>query len=110
MCDCYTIKCENCETRMSIHVADWCVEREAVHALCPACVKTRWNRDHEDGIACCRIFVDTVADRGQVVTADNWRNEDGAWESSGPFKSIGRKGQVVLLWSTDDGAYGIHLN
>lgn len=38
MCDCYEIKCEGCECKISIHVGDFSVARSHVKAWCPKCL------------------------------------------------------------------------
>jgi len=38
MCDCYSVKCENCDNKIAIHIADFCTQRENIKVYCPDCV------------------------------------------------------------------------
>ena len=104
MCDCYELKCEFCDTMISVHVADFCVGRHTVHGCCPACLKKLACgvlNEHDQGSVCGGAFPCAVEASSQItVAASNKRSR----------KAVGRKGQLVLLWSSDMTAYGIHLN
>ena len=94
MCDCYGHKCEFCENVLSIHIADYCVKRKEIIAICPDCQKQISN----DGLGvknCTLLFVDIIDDRNQI---------------DGKLKDGKYKGKSVLFFSKDSRAYGVRLN
>jgi hypothetical protein len=97
MCDCYFHKCEECDNQISTHIADFCVPREDVHVLCPKCIKReQYEEQRYVGIFAAKIWICVCEYNNQI------QNKDG--------KAVGRKGQVVVFWSTNAIAYGVNLN
>ena len=93
MCDCYYQKCEFCDNEISIHIADFCVERKDIEVICPDCVKYK-----ERGIYTGfykLMFAGIIKDRNQV---------------NGKLKNGRYKGKLVIMFSKDVDAYGVHLN
>lgn len=90
MCDCYEHPCEMCGCEISIHIADFCTDRENVHPYCTRCTRKLVRAGIPEGK---KVFEDTVIMSGKY----------------GPVPGA-RKGQKVIILCDDPKAYGIHLN
>lgn len=92
MCDCYTTKCETCGCSISIHIADFCTDRENVHPYCPECTLQIINKGIPSDL---KVFRDTIED-----DRDDY-----------PLQvENGEKGEDDIILCDDLNAYGIHLN
>ena len=91
MCNCYTTKCEDCETEISVHVADFCVPRSAVKVWCPACVRSRGRQPFPEG----KVFASAIEAQGQLYRKG---------------RPCGRRGDVVIFVSSNPKAYGVALD
>ena len=87
MCDCYTHKCEGCGNDISIHIGDFCTERENVHPYCPKCTRKLSIKKIR---AAKKVFYDTVSDNYQISRA--------------------HRGSKVIIFCDDEAAYDISLN
>lgn len=88
MCDCYGHECAGgCGRLISMHISDYCTERENVHPYCPTCTR---KLSKKKIAAAVRVFWDNVEDNGQVDRA--------------------HKGSKVVILCDDPEAYGVHLN
>ena len=89
MCDCYSDFCDGCGCDMSIHIADFCTERENIHPFCNRC--TRIIKKQKDRIKkSAKVFKDTITLSDQVPG--------------------GKMGEEVIILCDDPTAYGVHLN
>ena len=90
MCDCYTGKCKTCGCQISLHIADFCTERENVHPYCHRCTK----KLKKSGIPeAAQVFYDTISKSGEYGEVEG-----------------GKKGAEIIILCDDPKAYGIHLN
>jgi hypothetical protein len=87
MCDCYLHKCEGCGKDISIHISDFCTERENVHPYCPVCTRTLSKKKIR---AAVKVFEDKITDHYQVKRS--------------------RIGSRVVILCDDEAAYDVSLN
>lgn len=87
MCDCYTGKCVTCGCDVSMHIADFCTDRDNVHVYCHRCAR--------------KVKKSGVPESKQII-----------WEAITSKRQVegGKKGEEVLILCDDPKAYGIHLN
>lgn len=91
MCDCYCHKCEGCDHEISIHVADFCTERENIKVYCPNCLMKLPAIDSSR----TKVFIDKIDDNEQIINRK---------------KHERIKGKPVVILVKDMKAQGIHLN
>jgi len=102
MCDCYAGKCEMCGHLISLHVADFCTERENVHPYCISCTR-KMAKKHKKGKK--GEWPETI--NGQKVFVDNTAKK--RQENREPILT-GNGDREVIILCDDHKAYGIHLN
>lgn len=90
MCDCYFHKCESCENEVSVHIADFCIPRDALKVFCPDCIHKIPPDEEING----KAFVSKVIDRCQVFPNRK--------------RHIGKT--VIFLCVAEAKAYGICVN
>ena len=89
MCDCYMHPCEFCGRKISLHIADYCTDRENIKVFCSKCAEK------------AKTF-------NKVINAPIIINE--TIECNDEENYGGKIGEVVLIVCYDKDAYGIHLN
>ena len=123
MCDTYSGKCAGgCGKLISLHIADFCTNKDNVHAYCPSCItegklirkeeKTNeyYVKQYPDnpefhktiiykGIKAEQVFIEFVEAEYQIGE-----------EIDGVLKPTAKVGDVVVIIVDDPNAYGIHLN
>lgn len=101
MCDCYTRQCAGgCGQDVSIHIADFCVDRDSVTPYCPIC--TRRYLRHKTKTGAWPKVIDTLL--AHVDTA-HWDSSSQVW-ATGP----GPKQGDALILCSERNAYGLYFN
>lgn len=96
MCDCYSAKCEFCDSMVETHIADFCVPREAIAVVCHECVENG-RKVEKDG---WYLIDESTIEEPRQVWCENF----------GDTFDLGTPGKVVRFYSYDPRAYGVHLN
>lgn len=100
MCDCYVTECAgpNCTSKLSIHIADYCVERDEVEAYCPHCTK-KLAKQHKKHRKTWPAFIDRMK---VYETGARYDRRERLWV----YGSVPN----ALILCVDHDSYGISFN
>ena len=112
MCDCYNHKCEteDCEKTISMHIGDFCTDRENVHVYCDKCSEKIFKTNQ---LKIDEKFIKKTTQRlKKKFETDNLILEevDSEHQVALGFEPVGKVGNLVIIYWDDDKAYHIHLN